>query len=310
MNKKGFEFSFTWLFAIIVGAVVIFIAIYAAVRFVDFEQTDINAQAGEQLGILLNPIETSLEDGKYSVITFPDETRIRNRCLEQGTFGQQAISTSIRSDIGEEWVDSSVDNFFYNKYLFSKSTEQGEKLHIISKSFEMPYKIASLIFATSEDYCFIDPSSEIEDELEGLAPGNIEVVNEKSQCKRGSITVCFNQRNCDIEVDTNSKSVFKDGQTVYYEGSLIYGAIFADSGIYECQVNRLMKRSAELASLYAQKSDFLSSKGCSSNLGNELRDFASITVIGPEENSLKLKNIYSTSENLRRKNELLSCELF
>ena len=116
-NKRGFEFSFNWLFAIIVGAVIIFIAIFAATSFIDTSRRQSDAVTAEQLGILLNPVETSLEDIKYAVIGFPTETRVVNKCRETGNFGRQIISASVKSGIGDEFLNG-TENFFFNKYLF------------------------------------------------------------------------------------------------------------------------------------------------------------------------------------------------
>jgi hypothetical protein len=62
-----------------------------------------------------------------------------------------------------------------------------------------------------------------------------------------------------------------------------------------------------LSQLYRDKTDFLSSKGCSSNLGADLTDFVSNL-----ENieSFNLKDIETESKGIGRKNELLSCKLF
>ena len=50
----------------------------------------------------------------------------------------------------------------------------------------------------------------------------------------------------------------------------MFGAIFAEQDLYECQVNRLMLRAANLANLYLDKSKFISSKECTSGLEREL----------------------------------------
>jgi len=46
----------------------------------------------------------------------------------------------------------------------------------------------------------------------------------------------------------------------------MYAAIFSDKGNYECQVKRLMQRVAKLALLYEDKANFVSKRGCNSNL--------------------------------------------
>jgi len=310
-NKRGISFNFAWLFAIIVGSVIIFIAIFATTQLIKTSRIEAETKVAAQLGIILNPIETNLEESKYAVISFPDETRFINRCRESGNFGRQIISTSVRSGIGDEFIEPEVENFFFNKYIFSKGVEQGKELNVLAKPFEMPYKVADLIFAYSGKYCFVNPPDDIEDEITDLELKNIDINSSAESCPRNSEIVCFESRNarCDINVNTKSQFVIKGNDELYYEGTLIYGAIFADPEIYECQIKRLMKRTAELAHLYAAKADFLSGKGCSSGLSSDLRNFAS-TVQNVKESRDLLFIVAPASESIRRKNENLACKLF
>jgi hypothetical protein len=310
INKRGFEFSFAWLFAIIVGAVIIFIAIFAATQLIKTSRIEAETKVAAQLGILLNPIETSLEEAKYAVISFPEETRVFNTCRETGNFGRQILSTSVKTGFGD-FQEPEVENFFFNKYVFSNGIEQGKKLNVLAKPFEMPYKVADLIFAYSGEFCFVNPPDDIEDEITDLNLAGINISSNIDDCPLTGEIVCFNigDNRCDIDVNLQSQKVVKDGDELYYEDNLIYGAIFADSEIYECQVKRLMKRDAELAHLYASKTEFLSGKGCASGLASELRNFASITQ--EIENSQELLlSVATAADSIRRKNENLLCRLF
>jgi hypothetical protein len=303
-DKKGFEASFAWMFAIFVGALVLFLGIYAASNLIGSARFESDTKVAAQLGILLNPVETNLESGRFAVIEFPEETRVYNNCREEGNFGAQGIRTSIRSEIGKDFERPGAETVFFNKYLFSEKIEQGRNLYLFVKPFEFPYKVADLIIASSENFCFVTPPSEIKDEIEDLRIDNINLVSNVGECEIGEKKVCFGIIGCDVDVDIQRKIVSKDGIILEFEGSLIYGAIFADPDVYECQVKRLMKRTGELAQLYVAKTEFLSSQGCSSNLGNDLLDFAKQTQ------GIKLKGLVFDMEDIRRKNELLSCQLF
>src|SRR3989344_7828439 len=193
MNKKGIEFNFSWLFAIIAGAVIIFIAVYATVNIVKTSRVESDTKVAAQLGIILNPVETNLEESKYVVIKFPDETRFFNTCRETGNFGRQIISASVKSGIGEEFIEPEVENFFFNKYIFSDKTEQGKELHVLAKPFEMPYKVADLIFASTKKYCFVNPPDEIEDEITDLDIKIINVSSNENLCPITSIKDCFDK---------------------------------------------------------------------------------------------------------------------
>ena len=307
MRNRGIGVSFSWLFAIIVGAVILVLAIYAATNFVRTARFETDTKVAAELGNLLNPVETNLESGRYVVIEFSEETRVFNKCREDGNFGRQEISTSVRSNIGKEFERPGVESVFFNKYLFSNNVEEGRKLHVFVKPFEMPYKIADLIIVSSKEYCFVQSPGDIEDEISDLNPGNVNLSESVEGCRPGSIKVCFASPGCDVNVNLQAKSVSKEGELVYYEGALIYGAIFSDPDIYECQVKRLMKRSGELAHVYAGKTEFLSGQGCSSNLGGDLVTYSTLSQIDGSED---LRRVASAAEELERRNDLLRCKLF
>lgn len=319
MNKKAFEFSFSWIFAIIVGAVVMFLAIYAASQFVKTQRTVQDTELGKEIGIILNPIETSLEEAKLSQISLQQETRIFNDCISSGSFGSQKISTATKLGIGKDWQNPGVPSSFHNKYLFSSSITEGKSFNVFSKPFEMPYKIANLIYLWPSDdsYCFINPPREIESELSNLNIENLEIKSKASECFSQSKKVCFTSSGCDIDISLDlagdirgslKKSDFSQ-ERVYFENSaLLYGAIFTDSNIYECQVKRLMSRASELSWLYYSKSSYLAQKGCNSNLELDLAAYANKTF--SIKSSLELRDVSKKSEELRRRNNDLLCELF
>ena len=72
---------------------------------------------------------------------------------------------------------------------------------------------------------------------------------------------------CDILVNYEQGYVEKNTGKIYFEGdALMYAGIFAEKELYECQLNRLMKRTSNLALLYQDKASFISKVGCNSNL--------------------------------------------
>ncbi|MEK6933673.1 MAG: hypothetical protein AABW75_02235 [Nanoarchaeota archaeon] len=319
-NKKGFEFSFNWIFALIVGAVIIFLAIYGATQLIKQERRTSDSEAGKQLGIILNPLETGIESGKISKISFPLETKVFNRCLNEGfslgekAFGIQEISVATKSGVGVEWESPGVASNFYNKYIFSSDFIEGKEMVVFSKPLLMPFKVADVIYLISKEemYCFVNSPSDIENELRKLRPENINISTDLKGCKKGSIRVCFDSSLCEINVNLEAKSVKKYGKRIYYEddkeNALLYGAIFADMDIYECQIIRLMKRTSELASLYGAKSISLGSRGCNSNLEQDLAYYSNVT--GTLNRSNELSNIKMLSDEIWRKNDALSCKIF
>ena len=154
MNKKGFlQISFAWLFAIIVGAFILFLAIYAVTKIINTEGKVQTAKTSQEIGILLNPLETGFEDVRSTSISFPTETRIYNKCDVYGNFGKQRIQIEQKSF--NKWVKTDIEATFQNKYIFSEIYTEGKKFYLFSKPFEFPFKVTDLIIITSasDEYC-------------------------------------------------------------------------------------------------------------------------------------------------------------
>jgi len=302
-NKGYLQISFAWLFAIIIGAVILFLAIYVTTKMVSTEQTALDAKTGKEIGILLNPLETSFETAKVTFFTMPVETRIYNKCDDYGNFGEQIIQISQKSF--NKWTETDIDVGFSNKYIFSEKNVEGKKFYVFSKPFYFPFKITDLIYMTSslKEYCFINPPEDIEDEISGLKQKNLFL----EDCPDNSIKVCFDLSGCDINVNYNMGYVEKDGKMMYFEGdSLMYASIFTDPEVYECQLKRLMKRTGHLALLYKNKAAFISRKGCYSNLNLlALSNFANSL-----ENSQDIGSMVSLVEDIKDKNDLAECRLW
>lgn len=273
-NKRGdLNISFGWLFAIIVGAVILSLVIFGVTKFVKTSQQEQDVVSSKELGILLNPLETGFESASSTPLSMPSESRIIFNCEEFGEFGEQKISISQKSF--NKWTNSGSEVSFENKYIFSEKIAEGKKFYVFSKPFEFPFKVSDVIYLTSSEknYCFEDAPEEIEEEITGLKQKNL-----APNCtgKEGYIKVCFEERkNCDIEVDMNFNLVKKENSEVYFEGNvLMYAAIFSDEKIYECQLQRLLKRTKKLAEIYNEKSLLMTQKGCSSYMEENLIQLA------------------------------------
>jgi hypothetical protein len=268
MEKKGdLQVSFGWLFAIIVGGIILFIAIFGVTRLFGQEQETVSAKTGKEIGILLNPLETSFESGKTASFTLPAETRIYNRCENEGNFGKQGIMISQKSF--NQWTETEVKPTFENKYIFSRDYAEGKTFYLFSKPFIFPFKVADLVILTStlDTYCFDNAPENIEEEIinlgqKNLLPNCVKIDDEKV------IKICFSKgKNCDIDVDYDGgKVIGKKGAVYFAEDALMYAAIFSDKDVYECQLKRLMQRVAQLASIYNEKKLLISKTGCGSNL--------------------------------------------
>ena len=308
MRKRGFlQISFAWLFALIVGAFILFLAIYASTSIVQTEQTSTDAKTAKEIGILLNPLETGFETGKTNSIILPTETRIFNRCNNEGFFGRQIIKVS-QKNFGE-WTDTNVDVGFSNKYIFSENFVEGKKFFLFSKPFEFPFKVTDLIYLTSSEkkYCFLNPPEQIEDEISSLNQENLLLNN----CDINSVRVCFaSNSNCDITVNYGSRYVDKNNERMFfYTDSLMYSAIFSEKEIYECQLKRVMQRAEQLSLLYVDKAEFISREECNTNLNQELLELNNL------ENNFRSSenfnnNIINLVNKIEARNKIAECKLW
>lgn len=306
MKRGAFEISFAWLFAILIGGFILFIAIFASVKLINIGETQASAQTGTEIGILLNPLETGFESGTKAAFSIPVETRIYGSCDLEGNFGRQLISVSQKSF--NKWTETDLEVQFLNKYIFNEEYVEGKNFYLFSKPFEFPFKVADLIYLISseESYCFFEPPEEIENQIDGL--GIFQINN----CSSNSIKICFeSSEDCDINVDYKSKSVSKKTGKVYFEtDALMYGAIFAEKEIYECQLKRLMMKIKEIIDIYEDKMVITSREGCGYNLESDLS--ALKLMIGKVESSANLGfSLTTLVDGMKDKNRYASeCKLW
>ncbi len=314
-NRKGVDFTFSWIFAIIAGAVILGAAIYITTQLIDSSDVQRDTLVAGEIANLLNPIQTNLEDNKYSVINFATDTRVYNECSTQGSFGVQRLSTASKTR--NQWSDESVRKSVYDKYLFSREIEETEdkRLHIMVNPLVAPFKIGDIISIYGAKYCFVNPSNSVEDlvndlSVDGKQDIGINITTSINNCERNVTTVCFNRIGCDINVNTQSEVVTKDGDDMYYEGdSLMLAAIFSDYEIYECQIERLMKRATELGVVYSKKAVYIEGSGCSNNLVSDLQSFVLAANVSSSRDFVR--QVIPIAEDLERRNNALgSCKVF
>ena len=70
MDKRGIEFNFAVLFSIIVGAMIIFLAIYSASKIIHTGSSESQSSLTKQLTIIFDPMETGIASGKYKPFSF------------------------------------------------------------------------------------------------------------------------------------------------------------------------------------------------------------------------------------------------
>lgn len=308
--KKGaLEISFGWLFAIITGAIILFLAIFLGSKIIGNSDETISAETGKEITILLNPLETSFESAQKTSITIPSETKIKNLCSNENPFGKQTLQLDQKRF--NKWSETDIKISSYNKYIFSEEEIIGKRFYLFSKPFDFPFKVANLIYMTSADdvYCFKNPPIEVKEELLNLNQSNLLIEN----CPKESISVCFTEGNCDIEVEYSEGKVTKGEDIIYFTGlddsnALMYAAIFSDKEIYECQIDRLMLRLKEIIILYNNKQEILQKTGCDDDIGIYLIAFSN--AVESVESSQDLFSIKEDAKEIEILNKGLECLLW
>jgi hypothetical protein len=311
--KKRGQFNFVWLFAIIAGGAILFLAVYGAIKFGETKTFQQDTEIAKTLITLTDPMQAGFAEGSYGKLSFKEETRINNICFKE-ELGKNEISVSTKSGIRKEWSNSGEAISVHNKYIFSKEINQGKDFYVFSKPLEFPYKINDMIFLIPENYCFLNSPEDISEEITGLKIPNIKINN----CSDSDIIVCFGQgNNCNVMVygacRTGCNSVYeegtveKKGKTMKYIGNLMYAAIFSDSEIYECNVERLMQRAGKIAELFSEKADLMNARDCNTNLKSDILIWKGLVENSTSENIISLNSI---SKNLNRRNAGELCRLW
>lgn len=305
-KKAQLNMSFGWIFAIIVGAAILALTIFGVTKVIKTNQQEQSTVGTSQLSVLFNPLETGFESATSTFISTKVNTRIYNKCLLSGDFGQQRLSLSEYSF--DKWTIPSSETSFESKYIFSRDPSEGKRFYLFSKPFESPFKVSDLIYLTSENekYCFDGAPERIEEEISQIGQPNL-----ASNCtdKKGYRKICFRSSSeCDISVNYDLQYVEKkNSEKMYFnDDTLMYAAIFSDKELYECQVQRLIKRTRELASLYNEKAILMSQRNCKSDLVDDLAWLKNLEI----KDSSELPNLDYTIEAIASKNKYSYCKLW
>lgn len=320
MKKKAqLDTSFAWIFAIIVGAVVLSLAIYGVYKFSNMQRTQQSAESSKQVDVYLDALESGYETGQKINLVAPVETRILSYCTLDQEFGRQKIQ--ILEKTYDRWTQTGVNITSRNKYIFSENPIEGKKFIAFSKPYEFPsensyefsFKIADLIYLISseDNYCFIDAPYEIEREIENLNADNLMTEN----CSEESLKICFdgNEDDCYAEVERNNNGngiVTKYSKEMPFDSdALMYAAIFSYKELYECQLSRVIKRAEQLTLIYEEKARIEMTQGCTADMGANLAGFRSILHEYDYSNELYI--ISNEAKRINKQNSLSGeCKLW
>lgn len=311
MNKeKKAQFQFAWIFAVIIGALILFLAFYFVGTILlrqRYEQETVQAQS---LDILLNPFAYlgSLGATTYNPLSLQEESDIIIGCekFSLGKLGYNEITLIEKGEVG-------IPRTTYDKYIFAPQPLKAKYLDALSKPFEMPWRVADIIilWPSSQEYCFDGAPSSVETEIKRLNISSIKIKTE--ECAEKSIRVCFDGgTGCDIKVDRASKTVKNMGKglTVSYTGSsLMYAAIFSDPVLYECNLQRLASRLYIETEVYQKKALALNQRGCDVTYNLASLKKASKDVFN-DPRSAQLSTLETAASSIKNQNSWSKCALF
>ena len=282
MQNKKAQIEFNWLFALIVGAVILFLAFLFASRLISTERYASETELVKNFDILLNPFASVGGIGRITLakaIEMPQAVQINQTCSASAADSKITMRMRSESSVGSKWGEWSAANNIYNKYIFSDSFMAAKRFDVLGKPFEVAFRVDDLIYVIDKNYCFVNAPSNVKSELEWLNLSRIQFAASSGSCKPDSLKVCFGTA-CDITVigqcSPGCESAYdygyvqKSGRVMnYVTSSLMYGAIFSDSAMYNCEFSRLTARLKSIAEIYQQKASMLSSQGCNTDLLQE-----------------------------------------
>ncbi len=320
-SKKGFEMTFGMLFALIAGAIILIVSIYAAIRIIGSGQQTIYSESALSLGNMLNPVVNGITNAYSDKIPFRRETRIYLGCYEtskKSIFGRETLAFSEESGFIQKWTKQGANISRYNKYIFAEEMIQGKSLYIFSKPIYAGFRVDDAVILSMSNYCFIGAPDFIKEEISGLAMKNVNITPSTDLCPANSYRVCFGFSGgkcnasvtpactgCDEEYETGY--VTKGKKQEYYYGSLIYSAIFSSPEIYECNVNRLGTKISELAEVYIGKINIVKEKNCGSVIEPNLNQ---LRILAKNLTSSKLMQVYLEAKRMDEQNCDSDCRIY
>ncbi|PIU76040.1 hypothetical protein COS75_01115 [Candidatus Pacearchaeota archaeon CG06_land_8_20_14_3_00_35_12] len=319
-NKKAQFAGFKWLLSIIIGAVILFLALYFAGIITGTTGQQTAMTVSQQISVLLDPFS-------FSGISEAASKEMKMPAITLMNFSCDSANDLIKLDVAVKKTAkgkaTEVGKYsIYNKYIFSAAKIETKEFYVFAKPIDLPFHIANSVYIIDKQYCFVSAPQEIKDEIDDLNITSIVFENSTYACDDNSVSVCFEKSGCDISVYGQnsapgfSESKYDFGYTTnngarleYITKSLMYASIFSDSNIYKCNLQRLNKKITTLVAIYSSKASSLSSRGCIlGSTVSELNNFK--TNSDSMLNNQPLAPLFISSKNLLAANSNVDCKIF
>ena len=314
MDKRG-VIEFSWIFSVIVGAIILFLAFYFVGTNLLSQRYQQSTIAAQSLDIILNPFAQfgEVKEMSQAPLALEQLSTINISCdyKAQG-MGYNDITIATKGEQG-------IPRIVYDKYIYAEQSLETKKFQALSMPFEIPWRVADIMILWPYDkkYCFMNAPAFIEDALGNSTSTGLNISSiHFSSCPAGSIKVCFGSGSgCDIKVEgaaNHQGKTTKAGKSVFFAGdALMYASIFSEREIYNCNLRRLSSRITGQAQIYEEKARALSGKGCSTAFNLAPLKTAADTVSGstPPTDG-QLNTLWQTSQNIKSQNNVADCNLF
>lgn len=329
-SKRAQMPAFGWVFAIIIGIMILFLAGYLIGKMIRTNEYESEVEMARGFDIILNPFASIGGIGPVSMgktVRLAQETALEFSCDDTG-LGSQGLMLKTKSSFGG-WGDLTEEMSIYDKYIYSENA-QGKNFYILSKSFELPFRIDELIYIVSDDYCFINAPEKMNEQFENLNMPKIKF--DADDCEGKNVCFGIDQDYCDVAVEGSEcedeffcdniyehGSVKKKGErdTFYFAtDAMLYAAIFSDYYTYDCNFNRLMNRLDLLCDIYKEKIGKMNPECNADSINNELaklkadvQELKELIKTGNDAGSMA-EQLYSDAEMLGEANSDADCSVF
>ncbi|MFH1823095.1 MAG: hypothetical protein ABH817_00035 [archaeon] len=279
MHNKKAAIQFAWIFAVIIGALVLFLAFY-------FIGTNVERSGETEQTVLTQGFDTILNPFSYvgamgaamaRIIELPKPQDINFTCEKDSSFGSMTMVLSKET--------KGLPKTINDKYIFSRNLENTKQVLAISMPLKLPWRVADIIVFVpmKNKYCIKNSGSDLKKLLTDLTE-NID-----------SGRFVFD--NCDPE---NVKITLD--RTLPDELQL--ASAFSDPDIYECNVIRLKKRLGKQVDIYNGKIRSLIAAGCNMNIDLNLLE------IEAGKANKDVETLVNLADSIARLNKIGSCSLF
>ena len=256
MNKKGVEISFSWMFGIIVGVILLIFFVYFAFKQVGlFNKIGIN-EVVESINNEINAFSTSGSSNK--IVELPSDVVFSFRCGD-------VIYKNAKKD---------TNNLIYGDNVFRN------RFNLWTKSWVFPFRIGNFYYASNlENRYFILGNENFFFNI----PSKFKKFNSiNEELKKDDIIIDFTNSNIYSKYRENRVLVVdKDNGIItfypenkrdeFFGEEMLYGGLFSNYNEYNCLKNKALRKLGLITELYKKKADLLKINSKCSFQYNELQ---------------------------------------